>query len=346
MALNCAPGGIGVLELELPDSFDASLLQRDGRIGVWRSIDGRPPYLDNGAIFLIGLVRYTSGALLVRAWHASSLLLRRIIAYNAGTAYTSKTGAADNLIKAFWAENAGASIVSADRDGVETQADISAYVSVAANLSQGASVSKACTRRNLGAVTQELCEASTTAGTYLTAEIYAPSESTLELRTYATARGVDHRAGSSQPIILSEARGNLEQAELTIDYSGEATMVIAGGQGEQEARLIATSLDTTRMGLSPFGRIEDFLDMSNTDTSAALQDEADAGLRSARPVITLTGKLIETPATTRGLHFDLGDLLTAEHPTTRQQFDVRLDVVHETIDQSGRSVDVVLRSVT
>jgi hypothetical protein len=78
---------------------------------------------------------------------------------------------ADNLIKTLWAENAGASISSADRDGVETQADISAYVTVQANLSLGGSVAKAMARRNLLDVCQELAEASTTAGTYLTFEI-------------------------------------------------------------------------------------------------------------------------------------------------------------------------------
>ena len=49
--------------------------------------------------------------------------------------------------------------------GVETQADISAYVTTQANLSAGASIAKAAARRRLLAVAQELSEASTTAGT-------------------------------------------------------------------------------------------------------------------------------------------------------------------------------------
>jgi hypothetical protein len=312
-----------------------------------RSINGRAPYLDNNAIYLIETMRYRATSTFVRAYHATGLIGRRIVAYAAGSAYASKGATfADNLIKTLWNENAGASISSADRDGVETQADISAYVSTQANQSLGASVAKAMARRNLLAVAQELAEASTTAGTYLTFEILAPTESTLELRTYTTQRGVDRRASSGSPVILREQAGVLENAELTIDYSNEKTFIVAGGQGEGTDRLIATALDTTRMAVSPFGRIETFADMSNVADSASLQDDADATLRSGRPVITFTGELVETPALTRGIQFDLGDMLTAEDPQTHQQYDVRLDVITESMNAQGRTTKIALRSVT
>lgn len=346
-ALNCAPGNVGVLELELPRSFNTALLRRDGRIGAWRAINGRAPYLDGGAIYLIETLRFKATSTFVRAYHATGLLDRRIIAYAAGSSYAQKAAApADNLIKTFWTENAGASISSADRDGVETQADISAYVTVQANLSAGASVAKAAARRKLLAVAQELCEASTTAGTYLTFEIIAPTESTLELRTYTTQRGVDRRASTASPVILREQAGVLENAALEIDWHEETTFAIAGGQGEGTARLIATALDTGRMGASPFGRIETFADMSNVADATSLQDDADAAVRYGRPVITFTGDLIETPALTRGIQFDLGDMVTAEDPQTRQQYDVRLDMIHESMNEQGRTTKIALRSVT
>lgn len=345
--LNCAPGNVGVLELELPRSFNTNLLMRDGRIGPWRAINGRAPSNDNGAQYTIETIKYRSASTFVRAYHATGIMARRRIAYAAGSSYATKAAAAaDNQIKAFWNENAGSSISSADRDGVETQADISTYVTAQANLSTGASVGKAAARRNLLTVAQELAEASTTAGTYMTFEIIAPSEATLELRTYTTQRGVDRRASSANPVILREQAGVLENAELTIDWHDEKTFVIAGGQGEGTARLIATALDTTRMAVSPFGRIEDFADMSNVNDSTLLQDDADAGLRYGRPIISFTGDLIETPALTRGIQFDLGDMLTAEDPQTRQQYDVRLDMVHEQADSSGRKTGIALRSVT
>jgi len=345
--LNCAPGGIGVLELELPGSFDTSLLLEDGRIGVWRSIDGRAPYLDNGAIYLIRYLDSGPTSTRVRAYHATSLLDRRIIAYSAGSTYTKKAATfADNLIKTFVNENMLAGIVGADRDGVETYADVSAYLTKQANLSMGASIAKAATRRRLLDVCVDLANASTTAGTYLTFEIIAPTESTLELRTYTTQRGVDRRASTANPVILSELRGNLENAHLVTDYTEAASFIIAGGQGEEINRIIGTAFDSASAGVSPFGRIERFRDASNVSTQAAVDDEADSQLRGARPIIYASGDLVETPGLVRGIDFDLGDMVTAEHPSTAQQYDVRIDMIRESGTSSGRKTTIGLRSVT
>jgi hypothetical protein len=345
VTLNCSPGAIGVLETTLPNSFNTQFLIEDGRIGVWRSINGAPPYLDNGAIYQIRYLDYGPTSIFVRAYHATNLLDRRIIAYAAGSTYTTKAAtAADNQIKAFVNENMLAGIVGADRDGVETYADVSAYLTKQVNLGLGASVAKSAARRNLLDVCTDLAQASTTAGVYLTFEVFAPTESTLELRTYATQRGIDRRVGTSSPVVLSEARGNLIDAHLVIDYTEAANFIVAGGQGEEADRLIGTAFDATRASASPFGRIEKFRDATNVAAQAAVDDEADSGLRASRPLILFTGELVETPALTRGIDFDLGDIVTAEKNSL--QFDVRLDLIRERIDGSGRRVACGLRSVT
>jgi len=348
--LNSTPGGIGVLETTLPYTINPTFLQEDTRIGVYRAINGRAPYLDNGAIYLIRYLDFGASSVFVRAYHATNLLDRRIIAYDAGSSYTTKAAsAADDLIKTFVNENMLAGIVGADRDGVETYADVSAYLTKQANVTQGASIAKSAARRRLLDVCTDLANASTTAGTYLTFEIIAPTESTLELRTYATQRGVDRRVGNTAgntPIILSQSRGNLTNAHLVIDHTESASFIVAGGQGEEALRRIGTAFDATRAGASPFGRIERFRDAANVSAQASVDDEADSQLRDSRPVILFTGDLIETPALTRGIDFDLGDMLTAEHPQSGQQFDVRLDVIRETIDSGGRRMSCGLRSVT
>lgn len=347
VTLNCSPGAIGVLETTLPLSFDPTLLNEDTRIGVYRAINGRAPYLDNGAIYQIRYLDYGPDSIFVRAYHATNILDRRIIAYAAGSSFTTKAATfADDIIKTFVNENMLAGIVGASRDGVETYADVSAYLTKQANLSQGASVAKSAARRKLLDVATDLANASTTAGTYLTFEIIAPTESTLELRTYATQRGVDRRASTANPVILSQQRGNLIDAHLVIDYTQAASFIVAGGQGEETARLIGTAIDTTRAANSPFGRIERFRDASTIASQAAADDEADSQLRAARPLILFTGQLVETPALTRGIDFDLGDMLTAESPQSGQQYDVRLDVIRETITSEGRRVACGLRSVT
>jgi len=332
--LNCAPGNIGVLELELPRSFNTSLLMRDGRIGPWRSINGRAPYHDNGAIYLIETLRYRSTSTFVRASHATGLLDRRIIAYAAGSSYSQKSAtAADNQIKAFWSENAGASIVSADRDGVETQSDISAFVATQANLGLGASVAKAAARRRLLAVAQELAAASTTAGTYLTFEIIAPTESTLELRTYATQRGVDRRFSAGNGVLFSAQRGNLENAILTLDATNEVTFVESLGVsdvfGLSLYRYSGWALDTARTGESPFGRIETIYDAGDAPNDASLTNAAASEVRNLRPVITAIGDLTDTDQCIRGIDYNFGDLITVELQGT--QYDMRLDQLDVTL---------------
>lgn len=346
LVLNCAPGGIGVLEFTVPLSFNTSFIMEDGRVGVWRSINGRAPYLDNNAIFQIRYIDYGPTSTFVRAYHATRLLDRRIIAYAAGSTYTSKTGAADDLIKAYVNENMLAGIVGADRDGVETYADVSAYLTKQVNLGLGASISKSAARRRLLDVATELAQASATAGVYLTFEIIAPTETTLELRTYTGQRGVDRRAGTANEVILSSLRGNLENAHLVRDYDNTASFIVAGGQGEEDNRLIGTAFDSVRASQSAFGRIEVFRDASNVSTQAAVDDEADNQLRALRPVVLMTGNLVETPGLTRGIDFDLGDIVTAEHPQSSQQFDMRIDMIRETISPQGRAMACGLRSVT
>lgn len=344
--LNCSPGGIGVLETTLPLSFNPQFLLEDGRIGVWRSINGRAPYLDNGAIFLIRYIDIGPESIFVRAYHANQLLDRRIIAYNAGTSYTTKAAApADDQIKAFMNENMLSGIVGVDRDGVETYADVSAYLTKQANLSQASSIAMSAARRSLHAACTDLANASATAGIYLTFEIVAPTESTLELRTYANQRGVDRRYGNSAgiaPVILSESRGNLTNAHIITDYTQARTFVSAGGQGQESERLIGTAFDQTRASVSAFGRSEMFRDASNVSAQASIDDEADTQLFASRPVILVTGTLVETPALTRGVDYDLGDIVTVEQSISGQQYDVRIDMIHERIDahsqQAGQSL--------
>lgn len=337
---------MGALRLTLPATFDDTLLRLDGRIGVWRSINGRPPKLDGETVFFIRKWEYTADTTTITAYSANHLMGRRIIDYFAGTSYSSKTTptAAGNLIKTFVSENMLAGIVGADRQGTETQADISAYLSNQANLGDGASLTMQCAWRNLLDVIHELSDASTFAGTYMAADIVAPTPSTLELRTYATVRGVDHRASSGTPVILSEESGSLANCLLTIDRSEEITVAVAGGSGEGTQRLVRTSIDTTRIAESPLNRIEQFGDYSNISDATTLQSLADAMVRAGRPRIEFGADVVETNSATRGIHYDLGDMVTAAF--RGGQYDARLDVIEVAVGGGGQYSRAKIRSLT
>lgn len=339
-------GKAGALALTVPGWYDATKFRLDGRVSVELAINGRAPYLDGEAVYLIRtwIFDESDNTITIMAYHANCLKSRRIVDYVTGSNYSSKAAtAAANLMRTFWLENFGASISSTDRQGVETQADISAYVATQPASGLGASVGKAAAWRNFADVDLEIGQSSTTAGTYLVSEIVAPTESTLEYRTYTGQRGVDHRAGTAQPVIFSVERGNLEQARLTIDHSQEVTVAIAGGMGTGTGRLIATAVDTARMAASPLNRIEQFVDMGNTNDATQLQDEVDAALWNGRPQTTVEGTLIETPGCTRGIHYDLGDIATAR--VMGRQVDVRLDTLHVRVSSAGQRTEARFRSV-
>lgn len=319
-------GQVGQLDLTLPVGFDDSLLLLDGRIEVWRKVGNLPAKRDGDAQYLIRQWDYGPYQTTIGAVHVNELLKRRIIDYYAGTAYSSKTATtADNLIKAFASQQLGTGIVGADRIGSETQADISTYLAIQANLGLGLSINKAGAWRNLFDLVRDICDSSTEGGTYLTFDVVATSSSTLELQTFTTQRGVDRRASSGQPLIFSRSRGNIENINLRVDRTDEVTFVTGGAQGEEITRITATDEDAVRMADSSLNRREVFIENTNLASATTLGYECAARLREGRPRITLTADVVETATCTRGVHYDYGDYVTIEH--RGQQYDTRIDVV-------------------
>lgn len=319
-------GQVGLLNLTLPVGFDDTKLLLDGRVEVWRKVGNLPAKRDGDAQFLIRLWNEGPYQTSIGAVHVNELYQRRIVDYYAGTSYSAKTATtADNLIKAFASQNLGSGIVAVDRIGAETQADISALLSIQANLGLGVSMNKSAAWRSLFDVMRELSDASTEGGTYLTFDTIATDPASLELQTFTTQRGVDRRASSGQPLIFSKDRGNIENINLRIDRRSEVTFVIGGGQGEGTFRTTAEASDPVRMADSPFNRREVFYENVNIASSTTLQYECERILREGRPRITLTADAVETATCTRGVHYDYGDYVTVEH--RGKQYDTRIEVV-------------------
>ncbi len=320
-------GNVGVLQMTVPLALvDPRIFMLDGRLLVNRSIDGRQPKPDGQAAYLIRKWKYTESVLTVTAYHANSLLQRRIIAYFTNTPYTKKASTfAGNLIKVFARENLGASISPANRIGDDSFADISTLLSIATDAGDGATLSAQDSFRNLYDLIKDLTDASTQNNSYLAAEVVAPTARTLELRTFKTARGTDRREGTSGAVILSPDFGTLTNCVLEIDRSQEVTYAVCGGSGKESARLTAFSMDAQRINESPFNRMEVFGDYSNISNQSALQAKADALVYNGRPKLEFSADIVETDGATRGIHYDLGDLVTAKF--LDQKYSCRLDVI-------------------
>lgn len=337
---------VSTLTLELPSNFNTQLIRiPDGRIEVWRRIDGGREYLDTEVTWLIKAMRFRRDeqgriSIIVEADTPLSILREpgRIAYGFAGTtAVTFGSGAADDHIKNVGYYNIGV-LASSGRN-------ISTYVSIQPSTAQASSVSKAFAWRDCLKVCQELAQASTTTGIYCAFDIVAPTPTTFELRTYVGQRGVDHRfPGGNNPVLLSPDMGNLGETDMRFDYRDMASVVTIGGAGQGSARAIQDTSDATLKVLSPFSYRELFVENTQTADATALQNDAKAALRKARPRITFAGKIIETRDTKYGVHWAWGDYVTAQD--FGRSFDCRIEAVTVSVNPGNdyETIEAWLRS--
>lgn len=339
-------GKPSVCRVTLPRHVPRDMFQLDGRITVWRTVGGRGPFQEGQAAFLVRKWETRPRTYSVTGYHANTLMDRRYVCYDKSTTFSDKSTAtaAGDLMKTLWKENAGASIDTASRDGTDTNADITTYVTTESNKGDGATVTTQAGRRQLTSVIEELAGASLTAGTYIAAEIVDQPGSQLQFRTYATARGRDRRTSSTLPLLFSEESGTLHNVELVEDYTEEKTAVIAVGAGDDDLRLVQVALDTTRLNASPLNRIELAVELSNIDDDVQLLNAAQNELQLHRPEIYLTADLPDGSPYIRGIHYDYGDLITVEFEGRR--FDCRLDSMRVSLGHGSRSTQIALRSIT
>ncbi len=337
---------IGSLTLVLPGNFPSQyIIAPDGRIEVWRKLDSGREYLDTDTVWLIKKVTQKldqrgTKTIVIEATTSLSVLREpgRFVNYAAGSAQaTYAAAAADNQIKQVARENIGTS-ASGSRN-------ISASITVDANTSQAASIPKSFAWRDCLKTMQEFADASTQAGTYCAFDIIATTPTALTFRTFTQQRGVDHRfPGGNNPVLLSPEMGNLGETELTQDWSEEVTYALAAGQGDGSSRITASSQDTARQSLSPFGLRELFVDATQYSSTTGLSSEADAGVRNGRPRQVFKGRVLDTNDTQYGVHWAWGDFVTAQ--AFGQLIDCRIDAITVTVGpgSSFENIDAWLKS--
>lgn len=329
---------IGALVINMPRELMAYDQFSVGDIfEVWREKGGVLELQNETAYFLQDWEFWTDndGAEYIRlmANDANWLLDTAVVIAKSTSAQADKTAIPDDMMKAIVREQIG-SLAAADRQKLAVAPDLSAA---------GASVTKAFAYRNVLTTLQEICEvAQETNNVWLGFDVVRTAPGAFEFRTYTEQRGQDHGRASGDPRLVGKQYGNLSQATFGTYHADERNFIVVGGQGEDLDRQLVYRWNDNRWHASKWNRREYFKDSRNEDTTAALEADGDAALEEFRPRQVLTGTVHDTPGMQYNIHYQFGDILSAE--AFGYHVDCRVDSVRVKVDQDGgEQIDVKLR---
>jgi len=301
-------GSIGHFALEWPFGQAAgdlaSLLKRDRKVLIFRVVEGHWPLLICAGWLRKWAVGSTVATL--SGPDLNGLAAKRVVAYEAGSSQAEQVGAADDILKQIARENLGASATDADRD-------LSAFgFLVAADASGCVSQSRGFAWREVARVWGDLVQASIEDGAELLWAIEPIGASAMMLKTWAGQRADRSFPHGGPALEFSEARGNLSGAQYIEDWLDEHNVIYVGGSGQEDQR---TWLELEgSMATDAMARSEAFHNASSLGTdSTALTDAGNSKLSKLGPIKRLEGTLTESPGQIFGIHWRIGDLVTASH---------------------------------
>jgi hypothetical protein len=241
---------------------------------------------------------------IVRGVEVNDILKRRIVAYPAESIESSKSDAADDMMKAIVRENMGALATDTARAFPAT------WFAVDADWTLAPVVDKAFAWRFVDEVLTELAELSKLAGTRLYYGIENRA-GVLTFCTYINQQGFDRTTTTP---MLSLERGTLSAASWDEDHRNEINWVYSGGQGEAAARNVREVSDPLAAALSIWNRCEGFQDARNCATDDEVDSEGNAKLQDSRVQSEFQATLLpDVPGAVLCEDVGFGDLVKVEY---------------------------------
>jgi Siphovirus ReqiPepy6 Gp37-like protein len=313
----------------------------DYRIGMFRRIDNGPEVLDTGTIYFVrNVVRRRKGlvrTITIGGPSAMQILKRRIVNAAAGSSGAQKTAAIDNMMKAIVREQFGS--------GAGAGRDISASLSVGADLSLGTSSTRAFSYDNVLEQLQDLAVEAGGTAVPLFFDVVAPTMSTLEFRVRAGQWGVNRTSSSGAgAVLLSSDEDTLADVTVEENYDDEVNVVYVGGAGQTSNRNVQSVSDATRIAASALNRAEAFASYTNSNAPSVLMGYGNTVLRAGRPKKRMEATLVSSPTAQYGKHWNYGDKLTAND--AGDVFDARIDSITIAMQGGVARAAATLRSET
>jgi hypothetical protein len=255
----------------------------------------------------------------------NDLLNRRIISAAAGSAHAAWAAtAAETVMKDIVTYQVGAS-AGAGR--------VTTGLSVEADGADGSSITLSRAYRN---VLEALRDVSVLGdGDF---DTVGTGAATWEFRYYDGQLGTDRSA----TVIFALERGNMGEPELSIGRQDEVNAVLVGGQGEGAARSLVWRTDSTLYDDSTWNRCEQFVQATNETTTNGLNSAGDKALDAGRPKWELAFTVLQTPGCAYGLHYFLGDLVTAKflsYSGTKKVTGVTVSVAADSVAKTVETED-------
>jgi len=298
----------GYFAIDLPLSFDRTLIRRDARVEIWRKdFAGK---LDLEFLGLLRQFKYKTDRsgntkITISGPDLNDLLNRRHVLYLTGSSEaTASAKEADDLLKRIVDENMGGSATDADRDFTAT-----GELTIQGDLTAGPTITRTLSFKNVLDLCQDIAEASRQKGTNLYFGIVPHTPKNWEFITRTGQWGQDRTIVGNQGVIGLEF-GNLSDPQYEVDWNGEITNVTGLGQGEGAGRNTQEIEDATRVKASRFNRIEAVKDARRESAAAGIQDAAREVLESNRPRRRFRGRIVQTKAFVYGRDWGHGDKLS------------------------------------
>lgn len=267
------------------------------------------------------------------------LLRRWLVAYPAGSAQSAKTGAAETVIKAFVTDEL---ITRSAALGV----NLGNYITIEGDAGRGQTVNVEGSWQDVASVCSNVAQSSAQLGTYVAYDFEVLGMLSYLFRVYTGQRGTDRSPTAPLPLQIIVESGAVAAATYTMDYSGSATYVWAGGQKTGGAQVYATASDASRESYGPFAHREMYGSAQNTVDSAVLTSQAKDLLREYRPAGDFTVQALVLGAGLEfGVNVKLGDLVSVRYGPL--DFLAALEGISVTVDGSSglETVSSTLRYV-
>lgn len=342
VSLSCGrvASGIGKFSLQMPASFDDSLLTAPDRmLQVWRQPTGGK--LGLWRVYFVRRWKFkTTGSvetLSVGGVDVNDLLRRRIVAAFAGSAQASKTDFADDMMKEVVTQAIADGVAPTPTAGTRVWANLS----IAADLGDGPTISdsfpfkKLLTASGQG-VLPGLAKAAREAGTEvffdIVPNVVSSNSITFQFQTFTGQPGQD----ATDRVVFDNAKGNLKNPELEYDYEDEENYIYGTGQGEEADRNIQQVYDSTRYSASIWNRCEAEADARDQATDNGVREKARSTLESGRPRIRFAAQPLDTAGTRFGIDWNFGDRVTARYRNREFASIIRAVVISKDGGDAGK----------